>query len=172
MPNAIISKSNVRNMFRTSWLSTLMSSAVCALVATSAIGEAVFAQIRIPGQENLPLLPGQRRVTYKISDINPSDAERFCKQTYGSDTSFRIEPESDRVLCLRRASTTQTQFGVQGGMQGPVPTGGFTLNQTINDPDWKAEPHHLNEVCRNKHGDIGTWVGDGGRSCYDSYRTF
>jgi hypothetical protein len=58
-------------MFRTSWLSTLMSSAVCALVATSAIGEAVFAQI-----------PGQRRVIYKISDINQFDADRFCRGRY------------------------------------------------------------------------------------------
>ena len=156
-------------MFRTSWLNTLMSSAVCALVATSAIGEAAFAQIR---PEDLPLLPGQRRVTYKISDINPSDAERFCKRTYDQNTSFRIEPESDRVLCLRRASTGQTQFGVQGGMQGPVPNGSVTLNRTINDPDWKTEPHHLNEVCENKHPGMGTWVGDGGRSRYDSYRTW
>ncbi len=152
-------------MFRTSWLSTLMSSAVCALVATSTIGEAVFAV-------EVPLLPGQRRVTYKISDINQSDAERFCKGTYGENTSARLEPENERVICSRRASTTQTQIGVQGGMQGPVPTGSGTLNYTVNSPDWKPEFHHLNDLCNYKHSGKGTWVGDGGRSCYDSYRTW
>ena len=169
MQNAIISKSNVINMFGTSWLSTLMSSAVCALVATSAIGEAVFAGL--PGPENLPLLPGQRRVTYKISDINQSDAERFCKGTYDKNTSARLDPENERVICSRRASTTQTQIGVQGGYQG-VPTGSGTLNYTVNSPDWKPEFHHLNEVCNYKHPTEGTWVGDGGHSCYDSYRTW
>ena len=137
-----------------------MFSAVCALVATSAIGEAVFAQIRIPGQENLPLLPGQRRVTYKISDINPSDAERFCKRRYGQNTSFRLEPESDRVFCARRQTNSELQLGTSG------------VNLTIPTEQWGDNPHHLNEVCENKHPDKGTWVGDGGRSCYDSYRTF
>lgn len=137
-----------------------MSSAVCALVATSAIGEAVFAQIRIPGQENLPLLPGQRRVTYKISDINQSDAERFCKGTYGQNTSARLEPENERVICARRQTNQELQVG----------TGG--VNLTIPTEQWAENPHHLNDLCKNKHGDIGTWVGDGGRSCYDSYRTF
>lgn len=158
MQNAIISKSNVINMFRTSWLSTLMSSAVCALVATSAIGESVFAQI--PGAENYPLLPGQRRVTYKISDINPSDAERFCKKNYGQNASFRLEPESDRVICSRRQINPQLQLG----------TGG--VNVTIPTEDWAGNPHHLNDLCNYKHPGKGTWVGDGGRSCYDSYRTF
>ncbi len=147
-----------------------MSSAVCALVATSAIGEAVFAQI--PGADNFPLLPGPRRVTYKISDINQSDADRFCKNTYNQNTSARVDPENDRIICSRRASTRQTQMGVQGGMQGPLPNVGGTLNVTLNDPDWKHEFHHLNEVCNYKHPDKGTWVGDGGRSCYDSYRTW
>jgi len=63
-------------------------------------------------------------------------------------------------------------MGVQGGMQGPVPNVGVTGNVTVNDPDWKQEFHHLNEVCNYKHPREGTWVGDGGRSCYDSYRTW
>ncbi len=136
-------------MFRTSWLSTLMSSAVCALVATSAIGEAVFAQI-----------PGQRRVIYKISDINPSDAERFCKDNYGQNTSFRLEPESDRVICARRQTNQELQVG----------TGG--VNLTIPTEEWAENPHHLNDLCNYKHPNYGTWVGDGGRSCYDSYWTW
>lgn len=158
MPNAIISKSNVRNMFRTSWLTTLMSSAVCALVATSTIGEAAFAQI--PGAENFPLLPGQRRVTYKISDINPSDAERFCKSKYGQNASFRLEPESDRVFCGRRQTNSELQLGTSG------------VNLTIPTEQWGDNPHQLNDLCNYKHPGKGTWVGDGGRSCYDSYRTF
>ena len=137
-----------------------MSSAVCALVATSAIGESVFAQIRLPGPENLPLLPGQRRVTYKISDINPSDAERFCKDKYGQNTSFRLEPETDRVICARRQTNQELQVG----------TGG--VNLTIPTEQWAENAHHLNDLCNYKHPTEGTWVGDGGRSCYDSYRTW
>lgn len=141
-------------MFRTSWLSTLMSSAVCALVATSTIGEAVFAQI-----------PGQRRVIYKISDINQFDVDEFCRLRYGKYTSARLDPERDRVMCGTRRSSTQTQTGGQAGTSGV----NGTRNVTVNDPEWKEEFHHLSEVCENKHPTKGTWVGDGGRSCYDSY---
>ncbi|MEZ2276877.1 MAG: hypothetical protein ACBR12_08170 [Microcoleus sp.] len=143
-------------MFRTSWLTTLMSSAVCALVATSAIGEAVFAQI-----------PGQKRVIYKISDINQSDADGFCKGRYGDNTSARLEPQNDRVVCsgLRTPIQTNTGVGVGGGDKRPT----VTTNFTVGEPQWTESPHHLNEVCDKKHPTYGTWVGDGGRSCYDSY---
>lgn len=145
-------------MFRKSGLTTLMSSAVCALVATSAIGEAVFAQ-----------MPGQKRVIYKISDINQFDADAFCRGRYGKYTSARLEPESDRVFCGTRRSPTQTQTGVQAG----VPSGvSRTETTTVGDAQWADNPHHLSEVCEKKHPGYGTWVGDGGRSCYDSYWTW
>lgn len=138
-----------------------MSSAVCALVATSTIGEAVFAEV--------PLLPGQRRVTYKISDINQSDAERFCKSTYGQNTSARLEPENERVICAgRQIPPIQTQTGVGTGKDGPT----ITTSWTVGQPQWTENPHHLNDLCNYKHPRIGTWVGDGGHSCYDSYRTW
>jgi len=137
-----------------------MSSAVCALVATSTIGEAVFAEA--------PLLPGQRRVTYKISDINPSDADGFCKGKYDQNTSARLEPQNDRVICSGLRTPIQTNTGVGFGEKRPTVTTNFTVGQ----PQWTENPHHLNEVCNNKHPNMGTWVGDGGRSCYDSYRTW
>jgi len=129
-----------------------MSSAVCALVATSAIGEAVFAEV--------PLLPGQRRVTYKISDINQSDADRFCKNTYNQNTSARVDPENDRIICARRQRNHEFEVG----------TGGASV--TIPTEQWAENAHHLNDLCNYKHPTEGTWVGDGGRSCYDSYRTW
>lgn len=146
-------------MFKTSLLSKLMFSAVCALVATSAIGEAVFAQ-RMPGAEDLPLLPGQRRVTYKISDINQSDADGFCKGKYSQNTSARLDPENDRVICARRQTNYEWEVGTGGA------------NATIPPEQWAENAHHLNDLCNNKHPNMGTWVGDGGRSCYDSYRTW
>lgn len=144
-------------MFRTSWLTTLMSSAVCALVATSAIGEAVFAQI-----------PGQRRVIYKISDLNQSDADGFCKSRYDQNTSARLEPEKDRIMCARRTTPVQTTTGIGFGEKRPT----VTTNFTVGDSQWTEEPFHLNKVCNYKHPGYGTWVGDGGRSCYDSYWTW
>ena len=96
-------------MFRKSGLTTLMSSAVCALVATSAIGEAVFAQI-----------PGQKRVIYKISDINQFDADSLCRGQYGNYTSARLDPQNDVVICGTRLSPTQTQTGGQAGVPSGV----------------------------------------------------
>jgi len=148
----------VRNMFRKSGLTTLMSSAVCALVATSAIGEAVFAQI-----------PGQKRVIYKISDINQFDADSLCRGQYGNYTSARLDPQNDVVICGTRLSPTQTQTGGQAG----VPSGvSVTGTKTVSDTQWTENRHHLSEVCEKKHPGYGTWVGDGGHSCYDSYWTW
>ena len=146
-------------MLRSSCLTALMSSVVCALVATSAIGEAAFAQ---------PLLPGQRRETYKISDINQSDADGFCRHRYGRFTSARLDRQNDVVICGSRRSAVQTQTGVGVGRDGST----VTTNMTINNPDWTENRHHLGEVCEYKHPNYGTWLGDGGHSCYDSYRTW
>ena len=148
-------------MFRTSWLTTLMSSAVCALVATAGIGEGVFAQ-----------LPGQRRVIYKISDINQFDADGFCRGRYGNYTSARLDPQNDVVICGTRQIPIQSQVGGQVGVQGGIPGANVTANVTGSNPEWKENRHHLSEVCESKHPRFGTWVGDGGHSCYDSYWTW
>ncbi|MCU0544019.1 MAG: hypothetical protein MUE44_17900 [Oscillatoriaceae cyanobacterium Prado104] len=146
-----VGKLRTVNTLKASCLMTTLIASVGALVAIGVISETALA------------LP--RREIYKISDINQNDIDVFCRGKYGDYTSARLDSGNDVVICASRQlseqNTRQTEFG----------TGGATITNgtTNNGEQWIEQRHHLSEVCEHKHPHKGTWVGDGGRSCYDSY---
>lgn len=101
---------------------------------------------------------GQRKV-YKISDITQQDADKLCRKRYGRYTSAKIIRDRDVVQCGTRQANNEFEFSKDSKLKNK----GVSFNY---------QEHHLSEVCEVKHPGYGTWVGDGGYSCYDSYREF
>ena len=101
---------------------------------------------------------GQRKV-YKISDITQQDADKLCRKRYGRYTSAKIIRDRDVVQCGTRQANNEFEFSKDPQLKNK----GVSFNY---------QEHHLSEVCEVKHPGYGTWVGDGGYSCYDSYREF
>lgn len=146
-----VGKSSTVKSLKASCLMTTLIASVGALVGIGVISETALA------------LP--RREIYKISDINQYDVDGFCRDKYGNYTSARLDSGNDVVICASR------QLNQQNTQQTEVGTGGatFTNGTTNNGEQWTEQRHHLSQVCERKHPGKGTWVGDGGRSCYDSY---
>jgi hypothetical protein len=112
--------------------------------------------------ESASAIWGERKI-YKISDITQQDADGFCRGRYGNYTSARLNRPNDTVDCSTRSSN-----GEVGGSVGYPNI--VSVDVTHRGVSWNTHSHHLTQVCDYKHPGYGTWVGDGGHSCYDSYR--
>jgi hypothetical protein len=83
-----------------------------------------------------------KRNTYKISDISRDDIKNYCKKTF---------PNLNIV-----------DAGIASG----------TSLHCAYGPNFRTYYRSIADLCESRHPGYGTWVGDGGRSCYDSYRTW
>ena len=102
----------------------------------------------------IPLVPGQQRHTYKISSITNADIFHYCvlKKNFVADTYRRY----NKAVCVINGSSN-------------VAVGGGDIFRADNNYLHYLD---LNDLCRWKHPRTGAFVGDGGYSCYDSYRQF
>ena len=112
----------------------------------------------LPAQANWGWYPQQR--VYKISSITEADLWNYCNSLRGS--TVRAWREYDYVKCQMQGSRGAVIHGQQWGQQND-----FIVSR------------HLNRLCQRKHGNwsdqtnrLNYFVGDGGYSCYDSYRTW
>jgi hypothetical protein len=110
--------------------------------------------------ESASAIWGERKI-YKISDITQQDADGFCRGRYGNYTSARLNRPNDTVDCSTRARNEEVRTSVGTDT---------SISVTDRGVSWNTHSHHLSQVCEYKHPRYGTWVGDGGHSCYDSYR--
>lgn len=111
----------------------------------------------------IPLLPGQTRHTYKVSDVQPIDIETFCQSKFKDYIGARRD--GDAVICTRNA-TKKFDAGVDVNR-------GLNVGVHSNlDSEMVLEEKRftVNDLCDFKHPSIGAFAGDGGSSCYDSYR--
>jgi hypothetical protein len=83
-----------------------------------------------------------KRNTYKISSISKSDLLNFCKSKF---------PNSD----IKDASRYAGKY-----------------LECFYSAQYRSYHRDIQEICEERHPGYGTWVGDGGYSCYDSYRTW
>lgn len=123
-----------------------------------------------------------QNITYRISDLNESDILQSCRRKFGQiDDVYR---NGDKISCMviRRTGNTSNSYDVQfngnviingkysGSMDGGVSSKSFSKDNTTLTI--YRSMLSTNEACDLKWPWKGTWAGDGGSSCYDSYNAW
>ncbi|NJN09618.1 MAG: hypothetical protein HC815_17175 [Richelia sp. RM1_1_1] len=147
-----------------------------SIIGTSFLGGINSAQARSDNSwaHDVPLLPGQERVKYKISDINDADVINLCRSNKGLvRTYIGYKREGHQVRCLYVYPTGN--IGGYGGLGLIVKNGNFTVGVDINAYDNTAftpveEAFPTDDICERKHPNMGTYSIQGGNACEDSYR--
>lgn len=154
----------------------LSALGVLGVLGTSFLGgiNPTEARSRNSWAHDAPLLPGQRRIKYKISNITNADVINLCRDnTSWAHTYIGYKREGHQVRCLYVYESGN--IGGEGGVGAIVKNGNYTIGVHINaydnpkyHPVQKAFP--TDDICERKHRGMGTYSIEGGRACEDSYR--
>lgn len=163
------------------FLSILSTLSALGVIGTSFLGgiNPAEARSRNSWAGDVPLLPGQRRVKYKISNITNNDVVNLCRDNKGVRIYIGYKHEGAQVRCLYVIPTGE--IGIKFGAEGEgelnsiikkfnfkVEAGVKAYNNSKFTPTQEAFP--TDDICERKHPGKGTYNIQGGRACEDSYR--
>lgn len=159
---------------------SVKKKALCLLGALGVAGTSLIsgidaAQARSDNSwgHDIPLLPGQERVKYKISNISDDDVVNFCHARKRSRIYVGYKHERVQVRCL------YVYVGGEGGanldLGAIIKKGNYEVSGNISAYDNPRftpveEAFPTDAVCEHKHPRMGTYNIEGGRACEDSYR--
>lgn len=155
------------------FLSTLF---VLGIVGTGFLGGINPVEARSPHSygHDAPLLPGQRRVKYKISNIADIDVINLCgKKSTPPLIYVGYKREGHQVRCLFVYPTGKIRGNLTVG--AAAKKGNFKVTVDItsyNNVNFKPleMAFSTDDVCEYKHRGMGTYSIEGGNACEDSYR--
>lgn len=121
-----------------------------------------------------------KREIYRISDLNEADVIDGCRKKFG--TIQDATRQGDRITCLVIRQTGNTRIGYDIRLDGTViinnkrsgtvsaSSGGQVFSQDNTRLEVNKFLMSTNESCDRKWPRDGTWAGDGGTACYDSWQ--
>ena len=124
------------------------------------------------------LFPGQRFEVYKISNLTQEDIINACHRAArrGFASMNPVRYTSHKVHCNitynRDIHYNDSRSRGDFGFGDYIYNDNRSNNHLRRDQTFEATPIEMDTICNRKHGLIGAFVGDGGYSCYDNYRTW
>lgn len=134
----------------------------------------VEARSRNSWAHDVPLMPWEKRVKYRVSEITDSDVINMCRDKKGLfRTYIGYKRENHQIRCLYVYPTGG--IGTSGGLGVIVNQEKFMVGVDISAYDNTTftpvqEAFPTDDICERKHRDWGTYSVDNGRACEDSYR--
>lgn len=154
----------------------LSALSVLGVIGTSFLGGINPVQARSDNSwaHDAPLLPGQRRETYKVSDITDADVINLCEDKAKMPLLYvGYKREGHQVKCLFVYPTGNAEGHIGVGVI--IKKGNYTVGIDVSSynnvsftPLELAYP--TDAICERKHRGWGTYSVDNGKSCEDSYR--
>lgn len=158
------------------FLSILSALPALGVIGTSFLGGINPAEARSRNSwlHDVPMLPGQRRIKYKSSDIVDADVINLCRDnTSWGHTYIGFKREGHQVRCLYVYE--HGEIGGHGGVGVVIKDGNYMIGtdfKAYDNPKYtpvqKAFP--TDDICERKHPGDGTYSIEGGKACEDSYR--